>query len=134
MYPHWIALADPLGFLMTQDFWEAVASSFLGGVLAGITIAVGVYLFVTRRLQVLKPVAERRAEQRVICSVISRELGQFRYSANTLFKEGRFSGGANRDPCMGSPERFSVTAFLACETSRTNSQCLLRNLFCESSD
>ncbi len=82
-----------VGFLMTQDFWEAVASSFLGGVLAGVFIAFGVYLFVTRRFAILKPLAEKRAEQRVVCSIISRELDQFRYSADTLFPKGRFFEG-----------------------------------------
>ncbi len=93
MNPNWVGFAGSVGFLMTQEFWEAVISSFLGGVLAGVAIAFGVYRFVTRRFEILKPLAEKRAEQRVVCSIISRELDQFRYSADTLFPNGRFSEG-----------------------------------------
>ena len=72
-----------------MDIWESALPSFLGSLVAGVLITAGVYYLVTRKLEIIRPLRERRLEQAVVCRLLSRELDQFRYSVG-LFRDGLF--------------------------------------------
>src|ERR1039458_137218 len=57
-----------------SEFASSLLANFLGSLFAGVLLALAIYYFVTRRLEIIRPRQERIKEQIQVCSLLIREL------------------------------------------------------------
>ncbi len=57
-----------------MEFLGAILANFLGSLLAGALLSLVLFYFVTRRLEILRPAAERKTELQVMLGMLAREL------------------------------------------------------------
>ena len=66
--------APQAGYNSIVQFLQSALANFLGSLFAGAILSALLYYFVTRRIEVLKPAAEHKAEQQVMLGMLAKEL------------------------------------------------------------